>query len=1075
MNEEHKYYTYLIGWSDLNLYYYGSRWSKYITEPFELDLWNVYKTSSGYVHDLAGKVGDPDIRQIRKTFSSREECLLWEFTVQIRLNLAARPDFLNKWNQSVKMIDGLIQGADTNPFDIPGVREKIIATCFKKYGTHSAFCKGTVIRDNLEATNLERYGTHHTLGLEHVREARESAVMNIYGVKNPVYSEEFQRYVAEKQRTPEARARMSEILTERFSGYDWSDRNAKNREASLRNFGVTCNMNRPDLIDKRVNTVLNCPYLCDYIKEGNRKQKPALLDKTAFSIHMTKFHGWPKEKAHLVFKQHSFDRRLEGEKYIDLGEYKNMKSKKIKLKDLKIGDKIKSLDSDGNVVYKEVQNIWDSEVPELNQVKLVFVNGTTVECSVNHPIICIDKEGKQFEVFPRELTKDHKIVSESGYTQLVEIKETNNPVGYVDIEVADTNTFFAATSEDSEMVLTHNCQGGIRGGSATAYYPIWHLEVEDLLVLKNNKGIEDNRARHLDYGVSVNGLFYKRLIENKNITLFSPHDVPDMYEAFFSDPKEFARLYEQYEADNTIRKKSIPALEIFSKLLQERANTGRIYIFNADHTNTHSAFDASVAPVKQSNLCCLPGDAIIPVSEKDGSFKSIKELSESGREFRVLNNVEASPESLTDIFSTAIAYFQGIKKVFKLVLSNGDYIRCTDDHKLATIEGDWVEAKDSLNKKIMNYNPGLKASNFYDSEIFVKEIIEESEEEVFDISITEEGALPQFFTFFGESEYAYLVHNCEITLPTKPLQSLEDPDGEIALCTLAAVNLGKLESLDDLEEIMEMLVLALDLLLDYQDYPVAAAYHSTMARRMLGIGVINYAYYLAKNHVMYSDGSANTLTHELFEAIQYYGLKASVKLAKERGKCPKFNETMYAKGVLPIDTYRKKLDNYVEPNYKLDWETLRKEIQEYGLRNSTITAIAPTETSAQISNATNGIEPPRSYISIKQSKHGILPQVVPEYETLKPYYELAWQMPSNKGYLTLVGIMQKFIDQAISANTYYDPAAFGGKTPMTVLINDLLFTYDLGIKTLYYHNTRDGSGETVKNTEESEDCDSCKV
>lgn len=627
-----------------------------------------------------------------------------------------------------------------------------------------------------------------------------------------------------------------------------------------------------------------------------------------------------------------------------------------------------------------------------------------------------------------------------------------------------------------QAAVKSSSQGGIRGGSATAYYPIWHLEIEDLLVLKNNKGIEDNRARHLDYGVSVNGLFYKRLIENKNITLFSPHDVPDMYEAFFSDPKEFARLYEQYEADNTIRKKSIPALEIFSKLLQERANTGRIYIFNADHTNTHSAFDASVAPVKQSNLCCLPGDAIIPVSEEDGLFKSIKELAESGKEVKVLNSINNSHDPATmTVMSSAIAYSQGIKRVFRLVLSNGDYIRCTEDHKLATIEGEWVEAKDSLNKRIVNFSPNIETIDCCNTEIFVKEIIEESEEEVFDITITEEGALPQFYTFFGESEYAYLVHNCEITLPTKPLQSLEDPNGEIALCTLAAVNLGKLESLDDLEEIMEMLVLALDLLLDYQDYPVAAAYHSTMARRMLGIGVINYAYYLAKNHVMYSDGSANTLTHELFEAIQYYGLKASVKLAKERGKCPKFNETMYAKGMLPIDTYRKKLDNYVEPNYKLDWETLRKEIQEYGLRNSTITAIAPTETSAQISNATNGIEPPRSYISIKQSKHGILPQVVPEYETLKPYYELAWQMPSNKGYLTLVGIMQKFIDQAISANTYYDPAAFGGKTPMTVLINDLLFTYDLGIKTLYYHNTRDGSGETVKNPEESEDCDSCKI
>lgn len=296
MNEEHKYYTYLIGWSDLNLYYYGSRWSKYITKPFELDLWNVYKTSSGYVHELAGKIGDPDIRQIRKTFSSREECLLWEFTVQRRLNLAARSDFLNRWNQSVKMVDGMIQGADTNPFDIPGVREKIIATCLKKYGTHSAFCKGTVIRDNLEATNLEKYGVRHTLGLEHVKNAREAAVMNIYGVKNPVYSEEFQRYVAEKQRTPEARARMSEILTKRFEGYDWSERNAKNREANLKNFGVSCNMNRPELIENKINTVLNCPYLCDYIKEGNRKQKPALLNKTSFSIHMTKFHTGPEKR-----------------------------------------------------------------------------------------------------------------------------------------------------------------------------------------------------------------------------------------------------------------------------------------------------------------------------------------------------------------------------------------------------------------------------------------------------------------------------------------------------------------------------------------------------------------------------------------------------------------------------------------------------------------------------------------------------------------------------------------------------------------------------------------------------------
>ncbi|UDQ77034.1 class 1a ribonucleoside-diphosphate reductase subunit alpha [Pectobacterium brasiliense] len=445
-------------------------------------------------------------------------------------------------------------------------------------------------------------------------------------------------------------------------------------------------------------------------------------------------------------------------------------------------------------------------------------------------------------------------------------------------------------------------QGGVRGGAATLFYPLWHLEVESLLVLKNNRGVEGNRVRHLDYGVQLNKLMYQRLVKGEDITLFSPSDVPGLYDAFFADQDEFERLYVQYEKDDSIRKQRIKAVELFSLMMQERASTGRIYIQNVDHCNTHSPFDPQIAPVRQSNLCL------------------------------------------------------------------------------------------------------------------------------------------------------------EIALPTKPLNDVNDENGEIALCTLSAFNLGAINSLDDLEELATLAVRALDALLDYQDYPITAAERGAMGRRTLGIGVINFAYYLAKNGVRYSDGSANGLTHKTFEAIQYYLLKASNVLAREQGACPWFNETTYSQGILPIDTYKRDLDAICNEPLHLDWEALRNDIKAYGLRNSTLSALMPSETSSQISNATNGIEPPRGHISVKASKDGILRQVVPEYETLKDAYELLWDMPNNDGYLQLVGLMQKFVDQAISSNTNYDPSRFpSGRVPMKQLLKDLVTAYKFGVKTLYYQNTRDGA------------------
>ena len=445
-------------------------------------------------------------------------------------------------------------------------------------------------------------------------------------------------------------------------------------------------------------------------------------------------------------------------------------------------------------------------------------------------------------------------------------------------------------------------QNGIRGGSATVHFPIWHQEIRDILVLKNNKGTEDNRVRKLDYSIQISKLFYERFIENQEISLFSPHSVPDLYESFGTS--EFDALYCSYESDKSIPRTTIGAQELILDLLKERAETGRIYIMNIDHCNTHSSF---LDKVEMSNLCQ------------------------------------------------------------------------------------------------------------------------------------------------------------EITLPTKPIQHIDDEGGEIALCILSAINIGKIRDVSDFELLCDLSVRSLDELIDFQGYPVNAAEIATKARRSLGVGFIGLAHYLAKQGVKYEDKEAWKLIHDLTEAFQYYLIKSTVNLAKEKGACEYSDRTKYAQGMLPIDTYKKEVDDIVPNELKYDWESLREEVKQYGVRNSTLSAQMPSESSSVVSNATNGIEPPRDYLSIKKSKKGPLKQIVPNIATLKNNYTLLWEMPNNTGYINIVAVMQKFFDQAISGNWSYNPQHFdNNEVPTSVMAQDLLTTFKYGWKTSYYQNTYDVKTDEIE-------------
>ena len=471
-------------------------------------------------------------------------------------------------------------------------------------------------------------------------------------------------------------------------------------------------------------------------------------------------------------------------------------------------------------------------------------------------------------------------------------------------------------------------QGGVRGGAATVYLPVWHYEFEDLVVLKNNKGTEETRVRHMDYAFQFNRLMYERLLEGGNITFFDPNDVPGLYDAFFSDQDLFQELYEKYERAHSIRKKSLPAIDVFQMFLTERKDTGRIYLMNVDHANEHGAFDEKKAPIRMSNLCC------------------------------------------------------------------------------------------------------------------------------------------------------------EIDLPTSPLESYDDHTGEISLCTLSAINWGLINEPHEFEKYCNLSVRALDELLDYQSYPIAAAEKGTKDRRPLGIGIINLAYFLAKRDLKY-DESAYKIVDEYAEAWSYYLIKASADLAVEKGACIKNNQTKYARGKLPNDTYKRAINNLIKHEERLPWAELRKQLIESGIRNSTLMALMPAETSAQISNSTNGIEPPRALVSYKQSKDGVMAQVVPGFYHLKNKYDLLWDQTSPQGYLAICGILQKYIDQGISVNTSYNPEHYeDNKIPMSEMITDLVTAYKYGLKQLYYFNTFDGAGEIedepieINETQEGiddEECEACVI
>jgi len=473
-------------------------------------------------------------------------------------------------------------------------------------------------------------------------------------------------------------------------------------------------------------------------------------------------------------------------------------------------------------------------------------------------------------------------------------------------------------------------QNGIRGGSATVHFPIWHQEIRDIIVLKNNKGTEDNRVRKLDYSIQLSALFYQRFIDNEKITLFSPHDVAGLYDSFGTE--SFDDLYKQYELDESIPKTQVDAQELILDLLKERAETGRVYLMNIDHCNSHSSF---IDKVEMSNLCQ------------------------------------------------------------------------------------------------------------------------------------------------------------EITLPTKPIQHIDDKTGEIALCILSAINVGKIRDLSDLEVLCDLAVRSLDELIDFQQYPVNAAAIATRARRSLGIGYIGLAHYLAKNGEHYGDKRAWKLVHDLSEAFQYYLIKSTVNLAKEKGACEYSANTKYGNGILPIDTYKQDVDEIVSNDLKYDWESLRALVLEHGVRNSTLSAQMPSESSSVVSNATNGIEPPRGYLSIKKSKKGPLKQIVPGYQHLKNNYTLLWDMKSNEGYINVVAVMQKFFDQAISGNWSYNPEHYpDNEVPVSVMAQDLLTTYKYGWKTSYYQNTYDIKTDEIEEPPapstdlgelvsciltEDEDCESCKI
>jgi ribonucleotide reductase alpha subunit len=647
-------------------------------------------------------------------------------------------------------------------------------------------------------------------------------------------------------------------------------------------------------------------------------------------------------------------------------------------------------------------------------------------------------------------------------------------------------------------------QGGLRKGSATLFFPIWHQEVRDLIVLKNEKGNTENRARSLDYAVTTSRIFYERFIQNGVITLFSPYDVPGLYDAFGTP--EFDDLYVKYENDPSIPKTTVGAQELTLSILEERSDTGRIYIFNIDHANSHGPYKKVV---KMSNLC-VSGDTEIYVSynrEQVGSsgnnlliekikMSELGELIEKQKKYALEKHLERNAgidpvllslemESYYDVkvlsyrlsnnpdFPTKKVYSRIIDfaqthpqaEVVKLTFNETESLVLTSDHRVYTKNRGYVEAKLLTKYDTLILQDGTE-TNINSCE-YLKETIP-----VYDITVEDT------HNFFANG---LLVSNClEIALLTEPLDHIDDVNGAIALCILSAVNVGTLKNLEDLEEYCEMIVRFLDELIDIQTYPIKAAELATRKNRPLGVGITGLAHYFARLGLNYEDPKTVNVAHKLAEYFQYYLLKASNQLAKEKGACEGFYETKYADGILPIDTYKRDIDDFCDEPLYLDWEGLRQDIMKYGLRHTTLTAVMPCESSAKVLNTTNGIEPPRDWLSVKRK----LRIIVPQYNKLKNNYTLAWDMKSNEGYFKIVAALQKFFDQAISANWTYNPENYpDNKVPMSVILNDFLCAYKWGHKSAYYMNTYNGKKDDMEIENfinevlemEEEDCDSCKL
>jgi ribonucleoside-diphosphate reductase alpha chain len=610
-----------------------------------------------------------------------------------------------------------------------------------------------------------------------------------------------------------------------------------------------------------------------------------------------------------------------------------VKTKKIQIKDLVIGMKIKTKNEQGDILFKAVTNKWDTIVKTEDQVRLQFENGVVLNCSVNHPIMVWSDSGSFLQKKPTELTNDHLVLTETGFTRLlVSDFEQQNDTGYIDITVEDAHTFFASSSSNGPMVLTHNSQGGIRNASATVFYPIWHHQFDDLIVLKNNQGTEETRVRHMDYGVVLSAFFWRRFKNKENITFFDPNEVPDLYEAFYQNTERFEELYVKYEKRKDLRTKTMSAEEVFkSGILKERTDTGRIYLVFIDNVMKQGPFDPEYHTIYQSNLCC------------------------------------------------------------------------------------------------------------------------------------------------------------EILLPTKSFKRLDDDTGRIALCTLGSINWGSFRHPEDMRRACRILHRSLNNILDYQDFLSIQSKLSNDEIRPLGIGITNLAYWHAKRNIKYGEKDALTELKSWMEHLSFYLTEASVELAKERGKCEGSDRTRYGQGIFPWELRANGVNDLVNFTPELDWETLRTNMKEYGVRNATQMAVAPVESSSVVINSTNGIEMPMSLISVKESKAGSFVQVVPEYHKLKNKYQMMWEQKDCDGYLKTAAVIAAYVDQAISVNTFYNPAHFPErKVPTTLIAKNLMQSHYYGIKTFYYSLvSKQGSKAPDEippdmplehiNFDDEDGCESCKL